>query len=500
MKNRGYVTIFLSLMLVVMLIVVTAVLKISSEEGAKSKVVTATSSAMSSELANYNRLIFDRYHILLLDKNSSGLGEGAMEEDMEELLQIDLGDDFTVNSVQLSGSTYLMDNNLSEFKSQIRDNFKYEALSYTVDKIIEKTGSQDDPVDEEDLDAMEQDISEEKQRISAEESGSEGDSSDYISNEDSENASKDDSNSDSTGEVTDPRDTLKTYTDAGIASILLPSNVTLSENRISTSGQSGELPSTGRGVSLFGEVDTSFDSLDRMELDTGKSSGWGSSLLTYMETVMYGAECFNCLTDQKYDDTYLNLEMEYIVAGEDSDGANYKKVVNEILLIRFGFNFAYILTDNTKQEECEAVATALTVEFPPAMPVVKYLLMGCWSYIESVMDVYMLVRGHSVPFWKSSTSWLTDFESLAHLSELESGASDDESGLDYKEYLMILMALQGDDMYYRMLDLMQLNVTQSDIEGGDTTFRMRNAITAFGADISVSYKGKEIDVHEESGY
>ena len=138
MNNRGYVTIFLSLMIIVMLIVVTAVLKIMDDSGAKSKVVTATSSAMSSELANYNRLIFDRYHILLLDKNASGLGEGALEEDMEELLRVDLGDDFNVESVELTSMAYLMDDDLSEFKYQIKDDFKYETLGYTVDKILEK--------------------------------------------------------------------------------------------------------------------------------------------------------------------------------------------------------------------------------------------------------------------------------------------------------------------------------------------------------------------------
>ncbi len=491
MKDRGYVTIFLSLMLIVMLIVVTAVLKIMDDSSAETKVVTATSSAMSSELANYNRVIFDRYHILLLDKNASGLGEGALEADMENLLRTNLGDGYTVNSVQLSETAGMMDNDLSEFKYQIKDNFKYEALSYTVDKLIEKTGGSDDPVDDEDIADIEQDISVGQQEMSSEDSGStEEDTAE-------ETAEATDASS---AEVTDPRDTLKTYTDAGIASILLPADVTLSGNTISSSGQLGELPSAGRSVFSFGEMDTDFQNLSQMELDTEKSNGWGSSLLTNMEAVMYGAECFGCLTEPKYDDTYLNLEMEYIIAGEDSDGANYKKVVNEILVIRFGFNFAYLLTDQTKQEECEVLATALCVEFPPAKYVVKYLLMGCWSYIESIMDVYMLLRGHSVPFWKNKTNWITDFESLAHLSELEAEATDDESGLNYKEYLMILMAFQGENMYYRMLDLIQLNVSETDIQGADETFRMKNAITAFGADVSVTYKGKDINVHEDSGY
>lgn len=491
MNNRGYVTIFLSLMIIVMLIVVTAVLKIMDDSGAKSKVVTATSSAMSSELANYNRLIFDRYHILLLDKNASGIGEGALEEDMEELLRVDLGDDFNVESVELTSMAYLMDDDLSEFKNQIKDDFKYETLSYTVDKILEKTGGSDDPVDDEDINEMEQDISEGQQSMEAETEEAEAEEEEQTEEEGEAKQAE---------QVKDPRDTLKTYTDAGIASILLPGDANLSPNSLSSSGQATELPSAGRSSFSFGDIDTDFDNLDQMELDTGKSSGWGTNLLTNVEAVMYGAECFNSLTDEKYDDTYLNLEMEYIVAGEDNDGANYEEVVNDILLIRFGFNFAYILTDHTKQEECEVLATALTVEFPPAKYVVKYLLMGCWSYIESIMDVYRLVRGHSVPFWKNSTNWITDFESLAHLSELESEATDDESGLDYKEYLMILMAFQGEDMYYRMLDVIQLNVSETGAEGSDETFRMKNAVTAFGADVSVTYKGSEINVHEDSGY
>ena len=65
---------------------------------------------------------------------------------------------------------------------------------------------------------------------------------------------------------------------------------------------------------------------------------------------------------------------------------------------------------------------------------------------------------------------------------------------------MILMAFQGEDMYYRMLDVIQLNVSETGAEGSDETFRMKNAVTAFGDDVSVTYKGSEINVHEDSGY
>ena len=527
MGNKGYVTILVSLMLVVMIVILVAVMQITDQSQAKTKIVTATSSAMSSELAGYNRKIFDRYHILLLDKNCSGKGEGTLEQDMEETLKVDLGEEYSINSVELSGTMGILDDNASEFKRQINDNFKYEALEYSVDKILDVTEGNDEPVTQEDVQDIDNDVSSQQAEIEARESESGGtgnaDGSEETgdadgtgesdpertgeaeSRESGENESENTGDSEETAnessdeEVVDPRDTLKTYTDAGIANILLPEDVSLSENIVS--GE--ELPSYISGThkaSDFTEVDTDFDNLDQMELDTTRGNKWGSGLLTNMEAIMYSAECFNCLTDQKYDDTYLNLEMEYIVGGEDTDGANYKKVVNEILLIRLGFNFAYILTDGEKTAECETLAAALTVEFPPAEPVVKYLLMGCWSYIESIADVYLLLRGYSVPYWKSFDTWSTDFESLGRLEETRSRGTYEDDGLDYKQYLMILMALQGDKIYNRMLDLIQLNVTQSDVEGGDPSFRMSNAITAFGVNVNVAYKGKEYSIHEETGY
>ena len=111
-------------------------------------------------------------------------------------------------------------------------------------------------------------------------------------------------------------------------------------------------------------------------------------------------------------------------------------------------------------------------------------------------DVYRLLRNHKVPYLKSSTTWVTDFESLAHLDQIAGDEGDDESGLDYNAYLMILAALQGDKLEGRMLDLIQVNT----IKNSDASFRIGNCITAFGVDYSLTYKGKEYSYHEETGY
>ena len=119
MRNKGYITVFLSLVLVAMLVVIYAVIDISDRSNAKTKSYAAVSSACSGELAAYNRTVYDRYHILLLDKNMSGHGEGYMEQNIKNSLEYDLGDEYSVDSVEISGMVGIMDDDFSEFKNTI---------------------------------------------------------------------------------------------------------------------------------------------------------------------------------------------------------------------------------------------------------------------------------------------------------------------------------------------------------------------------------------------
>lgn len=492
MNNRGYVAIFISLVLVVMLVVALAVIRISSQSYARTKATTSLSSAMSGELANYDRYIFDRYHILMMDKNANGSGEGVLEQAVQDSLEFNLGDEFEINSVELSGTIGVIDNECSEFKRQIRQNFKYEVAEYTIDKIMDKTNGKDDPVNQETINDIDNQISSEQAEIEGKQEDNSQESGDNTEPE-STDESKDKSTK-SKEKVEDPRETLKKYTDAGIASILLPANADLSENVISEEN----LPSDSIADTKLNAVKTDFEDMDKMELDSVGANGWGTSLLTDSEAITYAGQYFNCLTDKRFDDTYLNLEMEYILAGESSDGANYRQVVDQILLVRFGFNTAYILTDVSKMARCEALAASLCAAVPVMEPVVKFLLAGCWAYIESIADVYRLVRNHKVPYLKTAETWMTDFNSLANLESIADSSNDDEQGLGYKEYLMILMALKGKVKYYRMLDLMQLNSNHN--SESDYRIKISNCITAFGIDAEIGYDGRTFDLHEEAGY
>ena len=486
MRNKGYITVFLSLVLVAMLVVIYAVIDISDRSNAKTKSYAAVSSACSGELAAYNRMVYDRYHILLLDKNMSGHGEGCMEQNIKNSLEYDLGDEYSVDSVEISGMVGIMDDDFSEFKTQIRDYIPYEAAEFGLDKLMNRMQEKEESIDKDTVDAMDDDVDSHKtdKPASTEDSTPEETTSDE--------SGSDGSALDESEPVKDPRETVKTYVDAGIEQLIIPSDVEMSGRTADLS----ELPSEGKPGIFLGNVNTDFDDYNQLKLDLSPEKGLLTDLGDDAMAIAYAADNFSCLTDKKYDDTFFNFEMEYLIAGKDTDGGNFKTVIDEILAIRLGVNLAFLVTDSAKMAELDGIAAALCIEFPPAQPVVKYLLAGCWAYIESVADCYLIVRGHKIPYTKDTTNWVTDLESLGHLDDLTQ-VSDDETGLGYKEYLMLLLMLHRDTIYYRMSDLIELNVG---IQAPELKFKMKNAITAFGVNVDIDYKGSKFHINEEAGY
>ncbi|MGN0396378.1 MAG: DUF5702 domain-containing protein, partial [Coprococcus sp.] len=148
---------------------------------------------------------------------------------------------------------------------------------------------------------------------------------------------------------------------------------------------------------------------------------------------------------------------------------------------RIPFNFVYLMTDREKMSEIEAIA--ITLSLIPGVPyaVVKYLLIGCWSYAETLVEVKSLLAGNKIPYLKSKETWLTDINNMGNLGNIESLGYEGPAGIDYEGFLMLLMAEHIDKLYYRMADVIQLNMRQI-----NDSFRMENMISACTFDISGS--------------
>lgn len=164
----------------------------------------------------------------------------------------------------------------------------------------------------------------------------------------------------------------------------------------------------------------------------------------------------------------LEYELEYCVAGKSSDYENLEKTVKELLLIREAGNFMTIMQDGQKQALALEIATA-AVGFTGLAPLIQAVQIGillAWSYIESILDVRCLLSGGNVPLVKAVSDWKSDV-SLGEkmVADKEEKTESRKEGLNYREYLQILLSLVAEDtLAYRAMDVVERNIALKESE------------------------------------
>lgn len=175
----------------------------------------------------------------------------------------------------------------------------------------------------------------------------------------------------------------------------------------------------------------------------------------------------------------LDYQAEYILGGKATDKNNLKYVVNRLLLIREGLNYAYCASDTQMSAQAGSLATTLTgfLGIPALTAATKHALLLAWAYGESLIDVRILLDGGKVPLMKSSGAWSLTLENLGRVTEiLQSGAEDKKEGLTYKDYLRILLHMgKLSNQKMRALDLIQ---AQMRTVSGMENFKVENCIVA----------------------
>ncbi len=139
-NNKGSISIFVTLLCLVLVGLFSVIMKSVNIRNAQSKALMALKSAVSSIKADYNRYIFDNYHILLFDITYYGKGEGYTEELIKSYMEYTLGSGFTVKDVVLSDVNHIEKNDVAALKHQINDYMKYSAVKNVAEKLLEKAG------------------------------------------------------------------------------------------------------------------------------------------------------------------------------------------------------------------------------------------------------------------------------------------------------------------------------------------------------------------------
>ena len=172
------------------------------------------------------------------------------------------------------------------------------------------------------------------------------------------------------------------------------------------------------------------------------------------------------LTGESESGPWLDYQLEYLIAGEETDIANLEAVCGRLLAIREGMNYAYLLSDSGKVAECTALAAALVgvTLIPGLVEAVKQVLLLAWAFAESVLDVRLLLNGKRVAFQKDAATWKLSLSGALELEDLSGlDEAEDADGLLYRDYLGILLTLTGrEKRILRSLDAIEGVVRETD--------------------------------------
>ncbi|MCM1175826.1 MAG: DUF5702 domain-containing protein [Blautia sp.] len=182
----------------------------------------------------------------------------------------------------------------------------------------------------------------------------------------------------------------------------------------------------------------------------------------------------------------LRYQIEYMIAGKDTDWQNLEQTAKRLLRWREVSNILYLLSDAGKMAEAEAMALALTAVMlcPELTEPVKYTILYAWAYVESLQDVKILLRGGRVPIMKTAADWRTGINSIKNVKESLSNTEGDGRGLNYKEYLEAMLFLTNSrDRTFRAMDIIEMDIRQTPGNGG---FRLDGCFDTFEARLSVA--------------
>ena len=261
--------------------------------------------------------------------------------------------------------------------------------------------------------------------------------------------------------VENPIDVVKALKDTDILTLVMPSG-----SRVS-------------GKSIRGKETLEHRLLLQGNLSWQNEESWYEKVLyhQFLQTQ------FGCYRAGISGDHPLDYELEYIVGGKQSDRENLKRVVQQLLLLREGANFAYLQTDAVKKQEAYAVAAAVaaSVGIAPAVGLIAQGILAAWAYAESILDVRTLLSGGKLPWMKTAESWSSSLSGLGGLLTGSARAKEQENGEDYEGYLQKLLYLKSArSLNYRAMDLMELRAGKD----GNEPLRMDTMILALEAQMT----------------
>ncbi|MGN0241072.1 MAG: DUF5702 domain-containing protein [Candidatus Weimeria sp.] len=462
MKRKGSITVFLSLSLASVLLLFFLLLDLSRIYGQKQKADLISDIAAQSVFADYNRYLWDNYRILGVDA-SYGTGGGVdfslMESRMQEyLLKNGMSTDtkgrefFQLATEQCEVTRYgfITDDNGRSFLKQAAAQQKLEVAQAALEEALERNKETEEASDESG------DVGELIDKGGEAMTESESMEVEEIP-EGMEKPDKDEVN---------PIDQIREWKDNGILAQVLPSSAKISDKKMDLS-EAVSKRTLSRGNCAAAE----------------KTDVVEKALFAEYEKTHFS----NYRNDLGHDG--LSYEWEYVICGGDTDRSNLSGVVTRLLGMREASNFVSLMSDEAKvaQADTHALTLAGWTGNAAIVNAVFFGLIASWAYMESVLDVRLLLSGGKVSVMKSPAEWTTtDLLTLPRWFDVNKKAKEAANGISYEGFLLTMSALQTEKtLGLRSLDLLE---NSARLQGDYSNLRMDQIVVS--AEFSYKYSSR----------
>lgn len=417
--------------------------------------------AQEDVMADYNRFLWEEYHILGVDESYGTKDTDALQKRLEEyLLDAFAGMPnttengfyhYSIENLNCTDRIYISES-IEELQQQIREYMKYKVTMDALQTSLEELQKQ---LNQEEVKEARRKVEESDAKAKEAEEGEtatkkQGEKSEKLENEQPGSQEMEE----------DPRKFLKDFLKLGLVEITTGrEDISKEDYRMRDVVKSDSNEKEEEEKVKF---EKSEEITSRLPEQVNTVS-WGNQTVTKALGIEYALQHFPNILQQEEEN--MQCQCEYLIAGKNSDYANIKSVIKRILSLRFCANFVYVLQDTAKVAEAQSVATAIVgvTANPAIVELTTYLLLGCESYGESILDVRALIQGEKVPFWKTAVNWRM---SLSHFSQVLNTSvqgektvvqETDDRALSYEDYLRLLLWMQMDDdvKYKRMLNVME---------------------------------------------
>ena len=181
--------------------------------------------------------------------------------------------------------------------------------------------------------------------------------------------------------------------------------------------------------------------------------------------ILYAKAHFkNFLSKVKEDDKKeaLRYGLEYLIAGKESDEANLSSVANRIFGLRTIVWYGYFLTRKDKMAEAEAIAAAIAsvLALPAAIEIIKYGIVMGWSMDEARKEVKSMLKGEDIPLLPGKSEGVK---------------------LKYQSFLDSFLVIASGKLPVRMVKLIEQNIKLRYYQG----FRADSMFAGVSGEVSV---------------